>query len=371
MKILRTLFVSFLVAVIVASVVFVHTKPRLDRWIVRQIFESRGSDVEINFFDYGKFSFSGFGVVFQGVYADGVSRVNRSYFVPRRFKLNADEIRLSVADLLHKKIVIQIKGLQFLGGRFLDSAASASTEKDRVESVSEINCEALISLSIFPQRWKEKINKRAAQIQGWLLNDQPIQDMNVSGVVAILIKQKVFQVHFFTRADANGYVHLEGNPQDLHKIAEAIETKFTNADVEIAAKNLLRTSQLLHFRNAAEEQMKILQKRAGLMDVGKSRHIFWSYWLARTYGADFALQVTRAHEVGDTLSTPAQSAVDRKYNQLGTEYAARKLTDKQIAELFFSDPRVAELRKMTKQANDEAEREKSLLAHTLQSAQAK
>ena len=148
------------------------------------------------------------------------------------------------------------------------------------------------------------------------------------------------RVYFASSKERNRATYLEGDVNDLRKIARAMEPKFTEDDVRIASKNFLKTPRLLHVRTLAEAKAELLYQIDSLISYDTFRHIFWSYYLTQTFGPDFARRVTEAHETGDALNTVQESEKDRRNNALGIEYAQRKLSEQDVAKIILSDPRV-------------------------------
>ncbi len=314
-------------------------KPQMDREVQRLVRETQGRNIEIDFLDYGKVRLSRLGMTFNQIHVRGVTRIEHPYFDPREFDLSIKQIRVGLRIPTAKsfRIVVKILGMDVKGGRLLNEDKE---DHERLESVTGLNLQTGLLLEGSPLTWKKQILKRAKQLKEWAFNDQSIENLELKGKAVFIVDDWPVSVRFHTVTNEKGLVHLEGEPQDLRVIAEMIEPKFTDTDLNLAAKNLLKTPKLLSIRTAAEMQAIRLKDRDPEIPYYVPRHIYWSYWLAKAYGADFAREATDAHEIGDNLESEARHEVGREHNALGREYAARNLPEAKIEEMIFSDPRV-------------------------------
>lgn len=336
---IQALFI-FVVAVVVTVLMgAIILKPKLDQEIHKMIQSTRGKNLEINFFDYGKIYPSVAGIVFWKIRARGITRIEHPYFDPREFELSIPSIRVGLKGLSFKsfKIQVEVLGLEIKGGRRLHEDIE---DHERLESVSRVHFKTVLELPWLPTSWKERVLKRAREFKDWVFNDRSIRDMKLKGSAVFVIDDWPVTVRFYSVASPQGDIHLEGNEEDLRVIAEMIEPKFTEADLKLASRNLLKGPKLLRFRIAAEAQAIRLRHRDSEIVYDIPRHIFWSYYLAKAYGGDFAREATNAHELGDKTNSTEESEKDRHHNALGIEYAERKLSEEQVEKMIFSDPRV-------------------------------
>lgn len=347
--------IKFFQFLIVAAILFGVTlitaalvlKPRLDHQLQEWVKKTEGTSFEINFFDYGKFKLTRSGIVLQNVRARGVSRFEHPYLDPREFELAVSKVQLSLTQLSLQGVEVQVRisGLNARGGRLLHENRD---DQERVESVSKMDFQTRLILKGGPRSWKEQVLKRARVYKDWIFQDKPIKNLSMNGKAVFLVDDWPISVRFHSVQNEKGEVHLEGNPEDLRIIAEMIEPKFTESDLMLASQNLIRMPKLLHFRREAEMRAVKLQKRDPEILYDVIRHIFWSYWLTKAYGAEFARRTTDAHEIGDTGNTAQESEKDRHHNALGINYAEKKMTEEQVEKMIFEDPRVIRKKKVAK-----------------------
>ncbi len=138
----------------------------------------------------------------------------------------------------------------------------------------------------------------------------------------------------------NGQSHLRINRSDLDVLSGRYYRPLTPAEKDLIARHPVKAPVLLRIKDYAERNARRLASLDSAYREDPTRHVLWSYWLARTYGPTFAEEVTEAHEIGSSNST-RESDRDRANNHLGREYAAAKKTEGQVVHLIKTDTRVA------------------------------
>ena len=346
----QALLVLLLTAALIIGLAFVGLivlKPQLDHELQRLVKKTEGRNIEINFLDYGKIRLSRLGIVFGPIRARGVTRIQYPYFDPREFSVSIKKVRVGLQGITKKSFDVsaEIEGMDAKGGRIFTEDKEDSHE--RLESVSELNLKTSIHLEASPLSWKTQFLKRAKQFKAWAFEDQEMTHLDLKGRAVFIVDDWPIAVQFQSATGADGTVHLEGASKDLRVIAEMIEPKFTDADLQLASKNLLKTPKLLKFRVAAENQATRLKGRDPQIVYDVPRHIYWSYFLAKAYGAEFAREATNAHEIGDQLNSAVESDKDRHHNSLGIEYAQKNLSESEVEKMIFSDSRILRLKPNT------------------------
>ncbi|HRE06972.1 MAG TPA: hypothetical protein PKX00_15270, partial [Opitutaceae bacterium] len=138
----------------------------------------------------------------------------------------------------------------------------------------------------------------------------------------------------------NGQSQLRINRSDLDVLSGRYYRPLTPAEKDLIARHPVKAPVLLRIKDYAERNARRLASLDSAYREDPTRHVLWSYWLARTYGPTFAEEVTEAHEIGSSNST-RESERDRANNRLGREYAAAKKTEGQVVHLIKTDNRVA------------------------------
>lgn len=310
-------------------------KQKIEIWVER----SKGRNFEVNFFEYGSFHFSRQGIVFKQVRARGITRYDYPYFQPRQFEMDIPILQIYFKGSFREGLGVglHIHGLDVRGGNVLPEMEDSPR---RLESISELNFQAWIPIGRALWKWKKQAIAWGRQLRGWVFNGAHMTDVHMSGNATFATDGVTTRVYFASSKERNRATYLEGDMNDLRKIAHAIEPKFTEEDLRIASKNFLKTPRLLHVRTLAEAKAEALYQFGSEISYDTFRHVFWSYYLTQTFGADFARRVTDAHETGDASNTARESEKDRRNNALGIEYARRKLSEQDVAKIILSDPRI-------------------------------
>ena len=336
------LFASVSIAVLaLLSFLFVSftVKPLVRQKIKSLMNQSHGRKFEVNSFTYSRLRPVFGGVIFEQVYARGKVRFQYPHFLRREFDLYAPlmQIKLHWGPRGGLRLRLSINGLEVQGGNLLPNEKYDSR---RLEAVSNFIFHAEIPLSVMPFHWKRQLMEWVRSFNRWVFAGKPFAGIYLSGNASFLADGILTKV-FFHSVSEFGTANLLGDPDDLRKIASVIEPKYTNDDIAIASKNLLKTPKLLDIRGRAEKKGQDLCKVKSTLRFDTPRHIFWSYWLTQTFGAQFAKEATDAHEIGDSGNSEKEHLRDRINNSFGIEYAQRKLSEKETENMILTDSRIA------------------------------
>lgn len=328
-------------AVVILLLVFIglNIQPQIDHQIQDWVKSSKGRKLELSSVEYGRLRFVSGGITFNQVHVRGLVRYDYPYFQPRHFQIEIPILRIYFSFDFRQGLGlgIYVYGLEARGGTLLPGVRENAR---RLESISELNFKTKFPIRLMPWKWKQSVLSWARQLKQWVFNGAHMVDVNMSGNAVFTADGLTTKVYFSSSKERNGSTYLEGDVQGLRKIAHILEPKFTEEDVRIASKNLLKTPQLLHVRTLAEEKAEALYQPGSGISYDTFRHIFWSYLLTKTFSANFALRVTDAHEAHDSGNTKEESEKDLRNNALGIEYAQRKLSEQEVARMILDDPRV-------------------------------
>jgi len=143
----------------------------------------------------------------------------------------------------------------------------------------------------------------------------------------------------------DGATWLQFNASDIAELARRYPRPLTAAEQRILCRHPHRTLLLLRIKEYAERLSQRLARTDRAYGEDFTRHVIWSYWLARTFGADFAQQVTDAHEAGATDNTEAEHRQDFANNLVGRTYALSKKSEGQVLKLIKTDPLIVRVAK--------------------------
>jgi len=141
-------------------------------------------------------------------------------------------------------------------------------------------------------------------------------------------------------ARRSGATWLEFNAADIAELSRRHSRPLTAAEQRILCEHPQRALLLLRIKEYAERLAQRLARSDRAYGEDFTRHVVWSYWLTRTFGADFAQQVTDAHEAGATDNTEAQHRQDFANNTVGRSYALAKKSEGQVLRLIKTDPQI-------------------------------
>ncbi|MBK8479384.1 MAG: hypothetical protein IPL39_24815 [Opitutaceae bacterium] len=143
----------------------------------------------------------------------------------------------------------------------------------------------------------------------------------------------------------DGATWLRFNASDIAELSRRYPRPLTAAEQQILCDHPQRALLLLRIKEYAERVALRLSRTERAYGEDFTRHVLWSYWLARTYGADFAQSVTDAHEIGTASNTAAEHRQDYANNTIGRTYALMKKSEGQVLQLIKTDPKIIRVAK--------------------------
>ncbi|MFT3829677.1 MAG: hypothetical protein QM691_08235 [Opitutaceae bacterium] len=136
----------------------------------------------------------------------------------------------------------------------------------------------------------------------------------------------------------HGATWLRFNASDIAELSRRYDRPLTSNEQQLLCEHPQRALLLLRIKEYAERLSQRLARTDRAYGEDFTRHVIWSYWLTRTFGPDFAQQVTDAHEAGATDNTAADHRQDYANNLVGRTYAAAKKSENQVLKLIKTDP---------------------------------
>ncbi|MBM3874092.1 MAG: hypothetical protein FJ382_10245 [Verrucomicrobia bacterium] len=204
----------------------------------------------------------------------------------------------------------------------------------------------------------ERVDRGSFELPDVPLGFRPrtIVRREVEAMHALLIEGSVARpvtfgarLHFHLRGSAHelrlqsewseGRTWLRIHRGDLDTLSARYYRPLTPTERDLLARHPVRAPVLLRIKDYAERAARRLAASDPVYVEDSTRHVLWSYWLARTFDADFAREVGEAHEIGSDNSAE-ESARDRANNALGRDFAADGKTEGQVVNLIRKDPRL-------------------------------
>ena len=141
----------------------------------------------------------------------------------------------------------------------------------------------------------------------------------------------------------DGVTVLRLNRADLDEFATRYRRPLTDDEKQILHEYPLRAPLLVRIMTYAERTAKRLSRLDRGWGEDYTRHVLWSFWLTRTYGAEFAERVTNAHEAGGEIESEAEHQQDFANNATGRRYASENKSEGQVLKLIKTDPLIVRI----------------------------
>ena len=170
------------------------------------------------------------------------------------------------------------------------------------------------------------------------------RDLHLGARLHFKLKKHQISVRLET-VRRDGTTWLRFTPSDIAELSRRYTRPLTAGEQQLLCDHPQRALLLLRIKEYAERVSQRLAHTERAYGEDFTRHVLWSYWLTRTYGADFAQRVTDAHEIGATDNTEADHRQDYANNTIGRTYALAKKSEGQVLQLIKTDPKIVRVAK--------------------------
>ena len=165
-------------------------------------------------------------------------------------------------------------------------------------------------------------------------------DFNFSGYVTVHVKKdESIAALLYTENLGDGVRRLRFRRKDLEKIVEKANFRVSDGMLDILSEYPLRAPVLVAISHKAKKDAELKKKQDAHYPDDAFRHITWSYNLTKTFGPEFAKQVTDSHETLDG-NTPSERLMDFHNNAVARNLVAEGLKSDALEQIILSDPRV-------------------------------
>jgi len=152
------------------------------------------------------------------------------------------------------------------------------------------------------------------------LSNNSTGDFEFSGEVLVRVDTSTLPALIYTERQGEQF-RLRFSKPDIHRIAEAAEIELSDEQVDLVSLFPLRVPAIIEITEAARDlSKKEFPGQPWLEDA--LRHVTWSFRLTQEFGAEFAKQVTDAHE-RKPGNTPNEHLMDYNNNAVGRTFAER------------------------------------------------
>lgn len=200
---------------------------------------------------------------------------------------------------------------------------------DRISAKKEIR-------ALSPTAFKIAVGDYARDVMRWAHGEEGASPIELAGTLRFKIGGRQLEIGLQT-VDRNGRNALVAERNDVRQAAKVFGDELTEAEARLAARHPLRIPGMMAAKTTAEQMARAEYGTAAKSDA--YRHIAWSWLLSERFGAEFAQEVTAAHEEGADNSTQERER-DHANNRLGRSYWEQKVPFDALKQNVESDPRV-------------------------------
>ncbi len=221
----------------------------------------------------------------------------------------------------------------------LSPGAPASPER-RIEGLENGRIDLDFKFNFFhPFTAKDQLTSTLYSLSPLFSKGSTPVPLDFSGILLFSIKSDPLRAKVYTKRRPDGYYALQINEEFFQTIAWYNTYEITDAEAKVLSQYPFRMPGLVNIMAEAKEESKRMAK---IRDIPEDayRHILWSYLLTRSYGPEFAKQVTDAHEIGDLSNTEADHQMDYHNNAIGRQYAQKNYKKHEILTQLLNDKNV-------------------------------
>ena len=155
-------------------------------------------------------------------------------------------------------------------------------------------------------------------LEDLFLANELVGDFEFSGEVLVRIDDTSLPALVYTERQGK-YFRLRFSRPDIEKIAQAADIVLSDDQIDLVSLYPLRVPELIRITDEARDfSQQEFPTQPWLEDA--LRHVSWSFMLTQEFGADFAKQVTDAHEKKPG-NTPNEHLMDYNNNAVGRIFA--------------------------------------------------
>lgn len=260
----------------------------------------------------------------------------------RTLPASAESVSVSIGSWSPLTADVKLTGLE-LGAGLDPDLASEELPFNAVESGVEVErvTDGFAELPGMPVSTNPAatIADLAGSLHELLTKGSTAREMRLGARVHLKLRGTEFSGRLDTeRVDGRSVLRL--NRDDVEEMATHYQRSLTEGEKSVLSDYPLRAVSLLRIKEYAERLSRALA-RNDPKSYGEdfSRHVIWSYWLARVYGDVFAMRVTDAHEEAAD-NTAAEHAQDYANNAVGRRYALTGMSESQVLKSIRTDPSI-------------------------------
>jgi len=164
-------------------------------------------------------------------------------------------------------------------------------------------------------------------------------EIEFEGVAVMRLDGQEIRIRLYTERK-NDRTYLFLNKDDILAAAEHFEDfDVSDQEAQLISNHPARALHILKITRDARRLSKREKMRNENFPDDAFKHIYWSYHLTRTFGPEFAKEITDAHETLPN-NTPEQRAMDFNNNRIGRALASELYTIEELRNIVQNNPDV-------------------------------
>jgi hypothetical protein len=173
-----------------------------------------------------------------------------------------------------------------------------------------------------------------------LFRENSIPDpIEFNGVALLNLDGNLIKIRMYTERNDHR-TFLIFNEEDILNASK----DFSDVDISEEAAKLISKypARALHIMKITRDARRIsenLKSKHSDFPDDAFKHIYWSYHLSKTFGPDFAKDITDAHETLPN-NTPQQRTMDFHNNEIGRKLASENLNIEELKNFVLNNPEV-------------------------------
>lgn len=265
---------------------------------------------------------------------------------PNTLPIQVDSLRLAFTDWSPLSADLFVEGIH-LDTAFVPPAAAdlpfASDEYGVAIERIDAGFLTITALAVDTDL-RSTVAALATDLQSLARDGRTTRNLSLGARLHFNLKNRPLAVRLET-VRRDGATWLQFNASDIAELSRRYPRPLTATEQQILCTYPQRAMLLLRIKEYAERVALRLSRTERAYGEDFTRHVLWSYWLARTYGSDFAQAVTDAHEAGAADNTAAEHRQDYANNTIGRTYALMKKSEGQVLQLIKTDPKIIRVAK--------------------------
>jgi hypothetical protein len=261
-------------------------------------------------------------------------------------KVSIKELKIETVGFFVGLFNVSAKGLNI---SIESSDAASSSDHDLPNGLQEGNLLIPLKLNVMnPGKAKAQLRNYVIEMKNLWEFGKTTVPINFKAEEILAMKGNSFAISLWVE-QKDGNSRLVAKKEDIFFINETILPKTmtsTPVDIEIIANNPLKAPQLWQICLKSSNTAADAHRQNARIPEDAYRHVLWSFLLTKEYGADFATEVTNAHEMtmdAEEKNDPnakASHQQDYANNETGRQYALQGYSESSILDRVMRDPKV-------------------------------